>query len=229
MNERAINRMLQIVASGLGRRLLEQVAFVGGCVVPLLVTDQLARQRIRATDDVDLIVEVVGRPEYHKFAERLKKQGFFEDPEATVLCRWRYKGVIVDVMPTDESILGFSNSWYTEALETAQWADIEDGSSIRVVQPPYFLATKVEAFEGRGDGDFLRSRDIEDIVSMIDGRKEVVRELRESSEKLQGFVAAKMREYLRHGDFEYAVQSVCQDATHESLLFERIQQLCEVD
>jgi len=32
------------------------------------------------------------------------------------------------------------------------------------------LATKLEAFRGRGKGDHLLSRDLEDVVTLIDGK-----------------------------------------------------------
>ena len=53
----------------------------------------------------------------------------------------------LDVMPTDERILGFSNRWYGPAIGAAQ--TIRAGRhDIRVVTTPYFLATKLEAFHG---------------------------------------------------------------------------------
>lgn len=51
-------QMLTAVASCLGKDLLPMVAFVGGCTTALHVTDELALQSIRFTDDVDLIVQV---------------------------------------------------------------------------------------------------------------------------------------------------------------------------
>ena len=58
---------------------------------------------------------------------------------------------------------------------------------IRAVTAPYFLATKIEAFKGRGRGDFLESHDLEDLIFVIDGRSTIVEEVR--AEKL-------LREYL---------------------------------
>jgi hypothetical protein len=42
------------------------------------------------------------------------------------------------------------------------------------------LATKIEAFNGRGHEDFLGSRDFGDMISLIDGREELVAEVQRS-------------------------------------------------
>jgi len=52
--------MLQRVADALGSELLREVAFVGGCTTGLLITDDISREAVRFTDDVDLIVHVIG-------------------------------------------------------------------------------------------------------------------------------------------------------------------------
>ena len=36
------------------------------------------------------------------------------------ICRSRYENFTIDVMPTDERILGFSNHWYRPAISSAQ-------------------------------------------------------------------------------------------------------------
>jgi hypothetical protein len=51
------------------------------------------------------------------FGERLRALGFLEDTsEGAPLCRWVHSGTILDVMPLDEKILGFSNRWYRAAM-----------------------------------------------------------------------------------------------------------------
>ena len=61
-------------------------------------------------------------------------------------------------MPTIESVLGFSNRWYPTAIETAERHDVA-GRSVRIVTPALFIATKLEAFHGRGGGDIMARRD----------------------------------------------------------------------
>lgn len=52
--------MIETVARALGDDLLKEVAFVGGSTTGLLITDEFTREEVRYTDDVDLIVNVVG-------------------------------------------------------------------------------------------------------------------------------------------------------------------------
>ena len=79
-------------------------------------------------------------------------------------------------MPTREDILGFSNRWYALAIETAETRTVA-GLQVRIVTPALFVATKLEAFRGRGRGDMVTSHDLEDIVTVVDGRPELVNEI----------------------------------------------------
>lgn len=113
MKSKDINLMqLEAVASALGA-LLPHVTFVGGSTTVLLV-DEAAYHGVRKTDDVDVIIDVATRVEYYKFSERLCDLGFREDMDGAI-CRWLFDTqagrVKLDVMPIDESILGFSNRW----------------------------------------------------------------------------------------------------------------------
>jgi hypothetical protein len=115
MNRHANVVMLEQVASHLGT-LLDKVVFVGGAVTSLLTTDPAATE-VRVTMDVDVIVQVISRTDYYRLEKRLRLLGFVHDQsENAPLCRWLIDGIKVDVMPTDESILGFSNRWYPLAI-----------------------------------------------------------------------------------------------------------------
>jgi hypothetical protein len=105
-------------------------------------------------------------------------------------------GSKLDVMPTEEAILGFANRWYREAIAGAREVRLRAGLSIRLVTAPYFLATKYEAFLGRGRGDYLASHDFEDMIAVIDGRPELEDELRAAEPRLREHLADVMRETL---------------------------------
>ena len=53
---------------------------------------------------------------------------------------------------------------------------------------PYFLATKIEAFKGRGRGDFLASHDLEDLIFVIDGRPTIVEEVQTETPLLRRYL-----------------------------------------
>src|ERR1700761_3211583 len=106
--------LLEIAAVKL-KPLLEEVVFVGGCATGLLITDPGAAA-VRGTYDVDVITEIASYADYVVFSERLRALGFNEDSrEGAPLCRWQHGDLVLDVMPLDASILGFSNRWYPDA------------------------------------------------------------------------------------------------------------------
>lgn len=136
-----------------------EVVFVGGCTIGLLVTDEVTKEGVRFTDDVDLIINVVGYTGWTVFQDQLKSKGFSVHSDDDVICRMRLGELIVDFMPDDKNILGFSNRWYEQALVQAQDYQLSDDLVIRFLTPPYFVATKLEAYKGRGNNDLLASHD----------------------------------------------------------------------
>ncbi len=199
--------MLEQTANALGPDLVDKTAFVGGCVVGLLLTDEYTKEQVRATDDVDLIVDVMNHAAYFQLVDQLRQRGFKESPEDDIQCRWRLRELIVDVMPTDEKILGFTSRWYKAAIDSAVRHELSNDQWIHVVSPPYFVATKIEAFNGRGKGDFLESRDIEDIITLVDGRENLANEIIQIGGDLRSYIAQYFTEFLKARDFDYAVES----------------------
>jgi hypothetical protein len=103
-------------------------------------------------------------------------------------------------MPVNEDILGFSNRWYPTAIETAHTFDIA-GHGVRVVTPALFIATKLEAFHGRGGNDIRASHDLEDIIAVVDGRREIVNDVAATDADVRGYIAAEIRALLDQPDF----------------------------
>lgn len=159
----------------------------------------------RAPDpNLDLLIGVA---EYREVGRELEAKGFSQplaagDPPY----RWAGRdGSKLDVMPTDERILGFSNRWYREAIRTARETELRAGLSIRLVTAPYFLATKHDAFLGRGRGDYLGSHDFEDLMAVIDGRPELEREVRSAEPGLRDYLADVMRRTIADERFRSVV------------------------
>ena len=223
----AHKEMILMVAKALGDELLPQVAFVGGCTTGLLITDEMTKESVRYTDDVDLIIKVLGYTGWHKFSEQLIDRGFRISMDDEVNCRFRLGDLQVDFMPDDADALGFTNRWYKAALQTAQPYRIAEDINIRLVTPVYFLATKFEAFKGRGNNDLLGSRDIEDILNLIDGRAELGQELLQAADDVKAYLIAEFKALLNSPDISYAVQSTAGgDLGREELIFERMEKAC---
>jgi len=208
--------------------LLDQIVFVGGCVTGMLLTDPGAAP-VRPTLDVDAIVAAGSYEEFMLLESRLRELGFRQSlTEGTPVCRWQIGDLILDLMPTDSSILGFSNVWYRPALENAQRIRI-GAYEIRLITAPFFLATKLEAFHRRGKNDFRMSHDLEDIVTVIDGRSEIVDEVHVASADLQNYLSDEFRDLLSNRDFLDALPGhLLPDAASQQrlgLVVKRIQQL----
>lgn len=121
------------------------------------------------------------------------------------MCRWLVDDLIVDIMPTVGTALGFTNRWDEDAVGAATWHELEKGLSIRVVTAPHFVATKIEAFVGRGKGDFIESKDMEDIVALVDGREELGVEIASSNEVLRDYLRQKLTGWLSSSRFLEAI------------------------
>jgi hypothetical protein len=121
----------------------------------------------------------------------LRTHGFREDQEDGVICRWRHNAndLILDAMPSKASILGFENRWQGAGVPHAINRKLPSGGTIRALSPPYLLATKLEAFNGRGRGDFLASRDFADVIALVDGRRELTAEVAASGQDVRDYLA----------------------------------------
>jgi predicted nucleotidyltransferase len=181
--------------------LLDRFVFLGGVVTELLITSAAAGSP-RQTKDVDVVVNALNLGEYSEtLRERFLACGLVEDtsPGAPV-CRWCLDDLIVDIMPTRGEILDFSCEWYQVAFDTAQPTMLPNGSMIRLVTPACFLATKLAAFGDRGRRDPMASHDLEDLVSVIDGRREIVADLAAAPRDLRTYVAERLSHFLARGD-----------------------------
>jgi predicted nucleotidyltransferase len=187
---------LEVVATHLGEALRQQLVFVGGAIAGLLITD-VAQPAIRPTEDVDLVAHVLARADYYQLEQALRVRGFAQDmrPGAPI-CRWTIERVTVDVMPTLDEVLGFSNRWYALAVETAQNVTLPSGAQILVVTAAAFVATKLEAFDGRGGGDYLSSHDLGDVISVIDGRDGLWDEVQQTRDELKAYLAEQFRQLM---------------------------------
>jgi predicted nucleotidyltransferase len=223
---------VELIASALGD-LRSELIFVGGCAAGLLMSGP-ATPAARVTYDVDLVAQMANLRDYHRMEKELARLGFARDmaPEAPI-CRWRYRGIEVDLMPTDPDILGFANRWYPLAVATAEDVTLPSGIAIRLIAAPLFLATKFEAFADRGNEDLLASHDLEDIVNILDGRPQLIAEIERAVPELRAYLAEKTARLLGMPDFgNYLPGMVVQDETladRVATVAARLQQIASLD
>lgn len=196
--------MVEKIAEVLGA-LREQLVFVGGCAAGLLLTDPAAALA-RVTYDVDLLAEVTALSGYHRLESEFSSLGFKRDlTKDAPICRWRLGEIEVDLMPTEDSVLGFANRWYPLVARTWEERVLPSGMTIRLIFAPAFVATKFEAFSDCGKGDFLSSHDLEDIINVLDGRPELVDEVSRAPDELRSYLASRCQGLLAQPAFHDAL------------------------
>lgn len=184
-------RMLQLVAERLGP-LKEEVVFLGGAVMPFLMTEPNV-PITRFTKDVDFIFEPETREELYEFEDELRDLGFKKTLNAAV-CQWVINNVRIDILPTDPEVVGFDNRWCAEAQQSAIRVNIGKGLIINVVSGHCFLGLKLCAFLRRGRGNYLNSYDIDDLMLIIGGRAKIEEEVTEqASPELKKFIIAELQ------------------------------------
>ncbi len=219
---------LQATADALGP-LMDELCLVGGTAANLLITDPGASP-LRATLDVDLIVEATQYTAYHVFCQKLAVLGFGQSPNDEPICRWKRDELVVDIMPLDEGVLGFSNHWYKSAFQSRCAAVLSQSTIIYHVDAPHFLATKLAAFDGRGEGDYVMSHDLEDMVRVIDGRSEIEAELAASPIGLLEFVSGRLQEIFKDRMFMEAFPGYFEDgAERAALTLERLHRISQLE
>ncbi|WP_237613620.1 hypothetical protein [Pseudomonas syringae] len=224
-------QMLEIVAQALGQDLCQEVAFVGGCTTALLMTDELSREDVRYTDDVDLVVHLTGYAQWQRLVEQLQQKGF-RQAQDEVICRMRLGELKVDFMPEDDEtadLLGCNNRWFKDGLANAQPYELPSGCHIRLFTPPYFLGSKLDAYAGRGAPDLLGSQDLEDILNLVNGREELAREVGEAEPGLRTYLAQALVPLLTDNDFGYLIQDAARgDQDREQIIWQRLQHIAQV-
>ncbi len=189
---------IKAVANALGS-LKEKVVFVGGATISLYPDRPVFE--VRPTDDVDVIIEILNYSGRAKLEEKLRSIGFSHDIESGVICRYHIQGIIVDIMPTDDPSIGFTNKWYPEGFAKAINCDIDELCTVRILSAPYFIATKLEAFKSRGKSDGRTSHDFEDIVYVIENRQGIWEEINNAEETIKDYLKTEFLILINNPNF----------------------------
>ncbi|MFA5044924.1 MAG: hypothetical protein WC542_03220 [Paludibacter sp.] len=198
--------MLQTVANGLGDLKAEMV-FVGGSVAELYANNPAASD-IRPTLDVDCVVELSSRTAHAKLEERLRAKKFANDTsQGAPICRWIYKDILVDVMPTDSNVLGFTNIWYNEGVDNKITKTLPDGTEVFVFPPEYYLATKFEAHKGRGGNDLRQSHDFEDIIYIFNNCSDLLDNISNANATVKAYLKEECQNLLNNDGLTEGVES----------------------
>lgn len=91
-------------------------------------------------------------------------------------------------MPTDDASIGFTNIWYTPGFNAAINFEIDELCTVKILPAPYFIATKLEAFKGRGKNDGRTSHDFEDIVFVFENGSNIWEEMESTDPELKAYL-----------------------------------------
>ncbi len=204
------------------------MVFVGGCATGLLVDDANLMD-VRPTEDVDAIVEVASLAAYHRLAEGLMERGFKQTmADNTPPFRWFWNRMQLDLVPLDEKVLGFANSWYRVGFDTALTVELVGGLLLRHLSAPHFLATKFEAFKDRGQNDVYLSHDLEDIMTVMEGRNTVAQEMAAANEAVRKHVGQSVAALLDMPTFHNALPGLLSDPEREQAVKVRLTQISKL-
>jgi len=184
---------IKAVNNALGT-LKDKVVFVGGATVSLYPDRRFFETRV--TDDVDVIVEIINYQGRAELEEKLRSLGFAHDIESSVVCRYKIQGIVVDIMPTDDPSIGFNTKWYPEGFQQAIDYAIDADNTVKILTAPYFIATKLEAFNDRGQGDGRTSHDFEDVVFVLENRSSIWEEMKNLEGEIKEYLLAEFTKLL---------------------------------
>ena len=220
MKNRIINLgVVAEIANALGD-LNESIVFVGGAVVSVYADDDAADE-VRPTQDIDLTLKLfdINQQDLDK---QLAERGFHPDIHGHAICSYKYKDIAVDVMASVDSMRGPTNRWYAIGFNSLQEVTIK-GENIQILSAPCYLATKFEAYNHRGEGDYRASHDFEDIIYVLDNRTTIVEEIKQSDDKVKKFLRKELTKVLKSSYSEEILSA----HLHPLILEERYPMLLE--
>ena len=195
MNDNENKVRIKSVARALAE-LNQQVVFVGGATISLYPDREVFETR--PTDDVDVLIEILNYSNRASLEEKLRAIGFTHDIESGIACRYKIHGITVDIMPTNDESLGFNSKWYSEGFKKAVNYVIDESATVKILTPPYFIATKLEAFKDRGKNDGRTSQDFEDIIYVLENRSVVWKELSNSDIDIKKYLQMEFDNVLKN-------------------------------
>ena len=197
--------------------LLKDVVFVGGSVVALYADDPAADE-VRPTYDIDIVVGIFTYAALSIFEEKIRALGFINVANSKFLGRYKINEIIVDVMPIEESILGFTNKWYKKGMEQSFLYEIDKDISIRLMPFHYFIASKIEAHNSRNKRDLRMSKDFEDIIYSFDNRLDPLIDMQKATGEVEVYLKEQMDDFLQDSNFHEGVHSQFKSANASSRL-----------
>jgi hypothetical protein len=179
--------------------------YVGAAVLPLYLDVPTRPRPLRPTDDVDVAIDVLTVSHLERFREALTLAGFRQRATERVICRFHGHGLVLDVMSREGVDWAPANRWFRPGWTSKMILTIED-VRIPVLDFPYYLATKIDAFSSRGVGDALFSKDLEDIVQLLTMRSSAFQDIVSAPAEVSPFLLQWLRQVVKDEDLRHAIR-----------------------
>lgn len=212
-------------AATLLKDLNEQVVYVGGRIVGLLITD-LIEDDVRPTYDIDVALDL-GRTDivaHYSLQKKLERLGF--KPDGNVNCRYVLDDFMIDVMYTDGALQGINSNWYQAGFDNAIEIQIKD-KKIKILNAVYFIATKLEAFTDRAykNDDYWDCKDLEDIINVINGRPELLVEIMNSPKDVVQFISGYFKKLIEDPKWLEAIKAIARLERSRNIVLSAIEKI----
>jgi hypothetical protein len=225
-----INRAVtKKIALALGE-LNNSVVYVGGAVISLYIDDPAAED-VRPTKDLDLTLKIASLSELESLREKLTSKAFTQTFEESIICRFRYDDIFVDVMATQAIGWAPGNRWFERGFEKSINYQLDE-IIIKLLPITYFIATKFDAFFDRGVKDIWISHDFEDIVYLLNYSSQLVEQMSQCEDDiLVSYLAECARELLTNSIYkELIIGNLYHDNLDEqlALILRRLEQIASL-
>ncbi len=224
INIQAVERVATVL-----EEINKEVIYVGGAIVSLYATDNSAEQA-RPTKDIDISVQVSSYSQMEVLREKLAAKEIYPASSEKILYRYSYEDILIDYIPYEETPLGPTNRWLKPGFEIAY--PIKIGNiEIKILPVCMFLATKWEAFKGRGN-DPRVSHDFEDIIYIIDNNLNLLDDVNVANEDVLNYLIEMSSEILTHPSRNEIIECHINPFTREErtkFVIEKLQKIVELE
>ncbi len=218
------NKQALFEAATLLKNLNDEVVYVGGRIVGLLVTDVL-EDDVRPTVDIDVTVEITGIIAHYALESKLEVLGF--QPEGNINCRYINGDTILDVMHTDGKLQGLNTTWYQAGFDNAICVNLYKEKSIRILSSTYFIASKLEAFYDRSYkiNDYWDCKDLEDIINVVNGRPELVEEITNAEQGVKNYISQYIKQLLEDPKWLDAIKAIAREERSRKIVLAALEKI----
>jgi len=219
-----IIQQLELLAEKLGD-LVDEIMIVGGCS-PALILDIDTIPDLRPTYDVDIVIQAESFGKYMGFIQKIKEKGFEERP-GDPIGRYASGEFVVDVIPTDADVLGFSNRWYKKAFDNPVVKKLPSGRVLKTIPAVFFVAAKLEAFRSRGQEDLMASADLEDLITVLVEYPSFQKEFREGGRDVQEYIVGEFKKLISDESYPHFLSAHLRGDEASQVSLAKLRQLLE--